>query len=153
FSLLAATAFLSRDACAESIDESGNALQAVANKVKFFKLNNGLRVIMYQRGFAPVFSGAVVVRVGGSDEVTGETGISHMFEHMAFKGTRTIGTKDYSAEKRLLDELEEIARESNAAQNLSPEQKKRWDEIQAELKKLWVVDDFTRRYDREGASG
>lgn len=133
--------------------DSTSALAEMASKVKTFTLKNGMRVILYDRGEAPVFAGAVVVRVGGSDEVVGETGISHLFEHMAFKGSDTVGTKDYRRERRLLARLEEIATESNAAQTLSPEQQKEWDEIHEELRSLWVSDDFTRRYDKQGASG
>lgn len=125
----------------------------MAAKVQMVTLANGLRVILYNRGEAPVFAGAVVVRVGGSDEVAGETGISHLFEHMAFKGSSDVGTSDYARERRLLAQLEELAAASNAAQNLSPEQKQQWDEIHEELRKLWISDDFTRRYDKQGATG
>jgi predicted Zn-dependent peptidase len=72
---------------------------------------------------------------------------------MAFKGSRDVGTKDYGKEQRLLARLEEIAADSHAAQNLSPEQKKEWDEIHAELKKIWISDDFSRRYEKQGAVG
>lgn len=134
-------------------DDSASALSQMVSKVRYFTLSNGLRVVMYDRGTAPVFAGAVVVRVGGSDELPGETGISHMFEHMAFKGTKTVGTKDYAKEKVLLDRLEEIAAASSSANDLSPEQKKEWDSIHAELKELWITDDFTRRYERQGGEG
>lgn len=134
-------------------DDSSSALAEMASKVYFETLPNGLRVILYNRGIAPVFSGAVVVRVGGSDEVMGETGISHLFEHMAFKGTRSIGTEDFGREQRLLARLEELALESNAAQNLTPEQQQEWDEIHEDLKELWISDDFTRQYEKQGAVG
>ena len=134
-------------------DDSSSALATMASKVHYETLPNGIRVILYNRGIAPVFSGAVVVRVGGSDEVMGDTGISHLFEHMAFKGTRTVGTNDFGREQRLLSRIEEIALASNAAQNLSPDQQKEWDEIHEQLKKIWVSDDFTRRYEKQGAVG
>ncbi|MBI4126177.1 MAG: insulinase family protein [Deltaproteobacteria bacterium] len=53
-------------------------------------LSNGMKWLIVQRRTAPVFSGAVIVRVGGADETTGKTGLAHMFEHMAFKGSRLI---------------------------------------------------------------
>lgn len=133
--------------------DSTSALAEMASKVRTYTLKNGLRVILYNRGEAPVFSGAVVVRVGGSDEVVGETGISHIFEHMAFKGSDTVGTKDYGRERKLLARLEELAAESSAAQTLSPEQQKEWDEIHKELRSIWISDDFTRRYEKQGATG
>jgi predicted Zn-dependent peptidase len=134
-------------------DDSRSALSEMSSRVQSYTLSNGIKVIFYRRGEAPVFAGAVVVRVGGSDEVSGQTGISHLFEHMAFKGSRTIGTKDYASERRLLARLEEIASASKAGQNLSPEQKKEWDEIHAKLRDLWISDDFTVRYEKQGAVG
>jgi predicted Zn-dependent peptidase len=125
----------------------------MVSKVKTYTLSNGLKVIFYRRGDAPIFAGAVVVRVGGSDEQPGQTGISHLFEHMAFKGSRTVGTKDYGAERRLLERLEELALESNSGQNLSPDQKQEWDEIHQKLRDLWISDDFTVRYEKHGAVG
>lgn len=134
-------------------DDSASALREMVQKVQTYTLSNGIKVIFYKRGEAPVFAGAVVVRVGGSDEIAGQTGISHLFEHMAFKGSSSIGTKDYAKERKLLDRLEQIAAASNAAQKLSPDQKKEWDEIHNQLRELWVADDFTVRYEKRGAVG
>lgn len=134
-------------------NDSSSALKEMAAKVKTYTLSNGLQVIFYRRGEAPIFAGAVVVRVGGSDEQPGQTGISHLFEHMAFKGSRTVGTKDYAAERKLLERLEELALESDAGQNLKPEQKREWDQIHDQLRELWISDDFTVRYEKQGAIG
>jgi predicted Zn-dependent peptidase len=62
------------------------------------KLANGLTVIVYPRPSAPVFSAIIAARVGSVDEPAGQTGVAHMMEHMAFKGTRHIGTVDFDAE-------------------------------------------------------
>lgn len=134
-------------------EDSASALSEMVSKVRTYTLSNGIKVIFYRRGDAPVFAGAVVVRVGGSDEVMGQTGISHLFEHMAFKGTRTVGTKDYGAERRLLQRLEDLAAASHAGQKLNAEQQKEWDEIHEKLRELWVSDDFTVRYEKSGAVG
>jgi hypothetical protein len=66
-------------------------------QVKQFTLPNGLTVLVLERHDAPVFSFATYVDAGGVNEVAGITGVAHMFEHMAFKGTRTIGTTDVVA--------------------------------------------------------
>jgi len=135
----------------------GNEYQKTLNNfkesVREFTLENGLRVIFYKRGDAPVFAGVVAARVGGSDEVPGETGISHMFEHMAFKGTSKIGTSDYKSEKRLLDRLEEIAPHMDEQGNLPEKEQAEWADIHKQLAKLWISDEFTREYERRGASG
>src|SRR5581483_1767184 len=62
-------------------------------------LTNGLTVLIYERHEAPVFSFFTQVDAGSAQDPTARTGLAHMFEHMAFKGTTTIGTKDYAAEK------------------------------------------------------
>lgn len=138
---------------AAGTEESRSALQSLTEEVTFKRLPNGLRVILYERGIAPVFAGVVSVRVGGTDEVVGQTGISHMFEHMAFKGTPEIGTKNYAAERELLEELEQIVSASQSGTVFSPEQKQRWDEIMAELNELWVNGEFSLQYEKRGASG
>src|SRR5467141_2554961 len=70
------------------------------------KLANGLTVIVMERPEAPVFSFATVVNAGSAQEVPGITGLAHMFEHMAFKGTTKVGTKNYEAEKAALAKVE-----------------------------------------------
>lgn len=134
-------------------EESRSALRAVTERVTFKRLSNGLRVIMYKRGIAPVFAGVVSVRVGGTDEVVGQTGISHMFEHMAFKGTPDVGTRDFARESDLLAELERIAMESRGGNQLTPGQEARWKELNEELSKLWINGQFTLEYEKRGASG
>jgi predicted Zn-dependent peptidase len=71
------------------------------------KLRNGLTVLIYRRPVAPVFSFFTYVDVGAAQEVPGITGLAHMFEHMAFKGTSVIGTKDYAGEKMALAKVDE----------------------------------------------
>jgi predicted Zn-dependent peptidase len=132
-------------------DESSKALDAMRRKVEMKTLPNGLRVIMYKRGWAPVFSGTVTVRVGGVDEKEGETGVSHMFEHMAFKGTTQIGTKDYAAEKVLLDQLEVIMSQAKSDGSLSGGLVKEKAEIEKKLSELWTGDEFVRLYRVNGA--
>ena len=133
-------------------DTARRLMTEMLSRVHFYRLENGLRVILYRRGIAPVFSGVVSVKVGGSDELQGHTGISHLLEHMAFKGTETIGTKDYDREKKLLSELEEIAQASDGATTFTPEQKKRWSEIDSQLQTLWIKNDFFGQYESRGAS-
>lgn len=132
---------------------SDSALADLGQRVKMQTLSNGMRVIMLKRGAAPVFSGAVVVRVGGVDEQMGETGISHMFEHMAFKGTSRLGTKDYAREKKLLAQLESImvTLKNGAAPN--EQQAKELTRINSELNQVWEAEAFVNEYKRNGASG
>ena len=70
------------------------------------KLPNGLTVVIYERPEAPVFSFFTHVDAGSVQDPLDKTGLAHMFEHMAFKGTDKIGTKDYAAEKVALQKVE-----------------------------------------------
>src|SRR5882724_12728934 len=70
------------------------------------KLANGLTVLICERPEAPVFSFFTHVDAGSVQDPMGETGLAHMFEHMAFKGTDKIGTRDYAGEKAALAKVE-----------------------------------------------
>ena len=69
-------------------------------------LDNGLTLLVYERKKAPVLSFFTYVDVGSANEVHGITGLAHMFEHMAFKGTTKVGCKDYAAESAALAEID-----------------------------------------------
>ncbi|MBH8574011.1 insulinase family protein [Nostocaceae cyanobacterium CENA369] len=73
-----------------------------------FRLENGMKFIVLERHQAPVVSFLTYANVGGVDEPDKKTGVAHFLEHLAFKGTTRIGTKDYKAEKPLLDRLEQL---------------------------------------------
>jgi predicted Zn-dependent peptidase len=81
-------------------------LQDFAKRVTEFTLPNGLHFIVLERHEAPVVSFHTYVNAGSVDDPKGKTGIAHMFEHMAFKGTDTIGSKEPVAEQKALDEVE-----------------------------------------------
>lgn len=76
--------------------------------VKEHRLSNGMLWLVIERPQAPVFTGFIRLRVGGADEAPGETGLAHLFEHMAFKGTPMLGTTDFEAEKRLFVQIAEV---------------------------------------------
>jgi predicted Zn-dependent peptidase len=77
-----------------------------AQRVTVKKLENGLTLILCERQEAPVFSFFTLVDAGSVQDPMLATGLAHMFEHMAFKGTTTIGTTDYAAEKIALEKVE-----------------------------------------------
>lgn len=82
-------------------------LEQFEKKVTEFTLPNGLHFIVMERHEAPVVSFHTYVNTGSVDDPSGETGIAHMFEHMAFKGTETIGTRDWPAEKQAIEAVEQ----------------------------------------------
>jgi predicted Zn-dependent peptidase len=93
------------------------SLQDFEKKVTKFTLPNGLTFVLIERHEAPVVSFHTYVNVGSVDDPTGRTGLAHMFEHMAFKGTNTIGTKNWPAEKKALDDVEAVYDRLEAEEN------------------------------------
>jgi predicted Zn-dependent peptidase len=84
------------------------SLQDFEKKVTEFTLPNGMRFLIIERHEAPVVSFHTYANVGSVDDPSGESGIAHMFEHMAFKGTPTIGTKNWPKEKAALAQIEVV---------------------------------------------
>ena len=80
----------------------------LAEKVVKAKLKNGLTVLMMERHVSPTVALYIRHCVGAVDETKGESGAAHLLEHMMFKGTTTIGTKNYPAEKILLEKIERV---------------------------------------------
>ncbi len=86
-----------------SLAASGQNLAEFEKRVTAFTLSNGMKFIVVERHDAPVVSFMTFANVGSTNETKGITGIAHIFEHMAFKGTKTIGTRDYAGEVPLLE--------------------------------------------------
>jgi predicted Zn-dependent peptidase len=125
------------------------------------KLDNGLTVIVMERPEAPVFSFATIVNAGSAQEVPGITGLAHMFEHMAFKGTDKVGTSNYPAESAALAKVEETyaaydrARRDpvNHDEARIAEREKAWKAAIDEAQKYVVPNEFSKIVDRAGATG
>jgi predicted Zn-dependent peptidase len=87
---------------------SAQDLASFEKRVTVKKLPNGLTAVICQRpDTAPVFSFFTNIDAGSVQDPMGKTGLAHMFEHMAFKGTEKIGTKDYADEKVALQKVED----------------------------------------------
>ena len=83
---------------------------AVAQRVPVQEvvLDNGMRLLLVQRKGDPNVAAGWIAHVGSVNERPGITGISHLFEHMMFKGTRVIGTKDIDANLKLIGEMDNV---------------------------------------------
>lgn len=126
-----------------------------------FTLDNGLKFLVLERHEAPVVSFHTYADVGSVDEVKGITGLAHLFEHMAFKGTKTIGTKNYQAEAEAMARMDETFEAIKAEQRKGDradkarlaELQKQLKEAQEEAQKYLVHDEFDEAYVREGGAG
>jgi hypothetical protein len=74
-------------------------LKSFEQKITTKVLPNGLTILICERPDAPVFSYSTFIDAGDVNDPSGESGLAHMFEHLAFKGTSQIGTTDYAGRK------------------------------------------------------
>jgi predicted Zn-dependent peptidase len=103
------------------------AVPAAAQNIdaKEYWLDNGMQVLMVERHEAPTIMCAIFARVGSANESTGITGISHLFEHMMFKGTETIGTKEPARDRQIMAELDAVRAEMRKEERIMREQLRR----------------------------
>jgi predicted Zn-dependent peptidase len=136
-------------------------LKSFEQKITTKVLPNGLTIIICERPEAPVFSYTTFVDAGDVNDPTGESGLAHMFEHLAFKGTTEIGTKDYPDEKVALAKVE-AANNAYEAEYLKPvgrdpqklaELKRALQAAQAEAEKYVIPNQFTEVAQSNGAAG
>ena len=97
-----------------SATAAAKAVPAVAIDVQEHVLSNGMKVLLVPRHLAPSVAAGWVAKVGSANERPGITGISHLFEHMMFKGTHVIGTRDYATDERLINEQEQVQSQMRA---------------------------------------
>jgi len=98
---------------------SAQDLKSFEKRITVKVLPNGLTLVLCERHDAPVFSYTTFIDTGDVNDPTGESGLAHMFEHLAFKGTSQIGTTDYAAEKVALQKVEQ-ANDAYEAEYLKP---------------------------------
>ena len=139
----------------------GQDLASFEKRVTVKKLANGLTVVICRRPEAPVFSFFTLVDAGSVQDPKGETGLAHMFEHMAFKGTPTIGTKNYAAEKVALEKVEkayaayraeslkDVGRDAKKMEDL----RKAWQDAIAEANKYVIPEQFSLIVESNGGVG
>ena len=78
---------------------------AFTQKIKSVTLSNGLRLVMMKRENSPTAALYIKFRVGAVDEIPEQSGTAHLLEHMLFKGTGNVGTRDYALEKKYHDQI------------------------------------------------
>lgn len=127
-------------------------------KVIKTKLKNGLTVLMLERHASPTVSLYIRHRVGAADEADGESGAAHFLEHMMFKGTTTLGTKNYAREKKILSTIEktgnaldkEKRRERNADPQIIQKLTAKLSRLQDQHKKYLIPNEIDRLYTENG---
>ncbi len=156
------------------------SLPAVAQNaevpVKETFLDNGMKLLMVERHESPTVTAGWVTHVGSVNEEVGATGIAHLFEHMMFKGSPTIGTSNYEAEAKIMAQLDELRLEMEAEYEVMRAAKRRGEiegsiylpenqtevlaglrekmkVLQEQQKEFIVKDEIDQIYTEAGASG
>lgn len=123
-------------------------------------LSNGIRLLILERRFSPTVSIRMMFRTGSVDEVGGKTGLAHLFEHMMFKGTETLGTRDYAKEAPLLKEIDALHRQLDQEKSKGDQADQRrisnliekLRDVEAQEAALVSENELWNLYEREGAS-
>ena len=113
------------------------------------ELANGMRWLVLPRTGAPTVSFTVKFRVGAVNEVRGQTGMAHLLEHLLFKGTETLGTRDATAERALfvrMDALQDsiLALEAQGDITAVPVLRERIDSLETEAGAYVLPNEFER---------
>jgi len=138
-------------------------------------LPNGMKLLLVPRPGEPSVAAGWVAKVGSANERVGMTGISHLFEHMMFKGTATLGSKDPKRDLEIIAEQERLRDEMRAEESkmraawrrgevddlMKPENKTarykeletKFDALVKEQRDLLVKNEFDRIYTKNGGSG
>ena len=133
---------------------------ALEKRVTEHTLPNGIKLLILERHFSPTVSIRMMFRTGSVEEISGKTGLAHMFEHMMFKGTRTLGTKDYATEAPLLRQIDELhqaidlekGRAAQADQKRIGELIEKVRGVEEKANALATDNELWNLYEREGAS-
>src|SRR6185295_3336673 len=138
-------------------------------------LDNGMRLLLVPRKGDPNIAAGWIARVGSVNERPGITGISHLFEHMMFKGTHNIGTKNDAEDSRIMAEMDRVRGEIEGEREVlirkqrlgeipdakdpkyrSPKHQEllqQMNKLEKQQKDLMVKDEFDRIYTTAGGSG
>ncbi len=143
-----------------TLSPQAQTFDATKKQVQVHSLGNGMKFIVLERHDAPVVSFHIYADVGSANESYGITGISHILEHMAFKGTKVVGTKDYAAESKILNELDaaydQMKKEEakpNPDQGKVAELKARFTDLEKKAKEYVVNNEYFDMMMREGDAG
>ena len=150
-------------------------LESQSIPVREHTLKNGMRVLLVERHDEPTIACSWVARVGAVNERPGITGLAHLFEHMMFKGTMTVGTKDGRRDVELNSAQDRVQAEIRKEMSILREKQRRgeitnmqdpavrtprlqtllneFDKLVEEQKTLIVKDEIWNLYEAAGSTG
>ncbi|MEW6615709.1 MAG: pitrilysin family protein [Thermodesulfobacteriota bacterium] len=134
---------------------------SLKGRVEEHTLKNGMKILILKRQYSPTVSFFMSFKVGSADEYSGISGTAHLLEHMLFKGTKMLGTRDYLKEKKILDEIDQVAlRLDNEILKGKKADEAKINKLKAELgrlqkrhKRYVVKDEIDSIYSKNGGVG
>ena len=134
---------------------------SIKDRVKEYTLRNGMKILMLERHYSPTVSFFMSFKVGSVDEHPRISGTAHLLEHMLFKGTRTLGTKNYAEEEIILDKIDKVAinldnekiKGRKADEVKMKKLKAEFAELQDKHKRYVIKDEIDSIYSKNGGAG
>ncbi|WP_214069932.1 M16 family metallopeptidase [Mucilaginibacter sp. dw_454] len=113
---------------------------------RFYKLKNGLTVILSPTNKQPRIQAFIVTKAGSNTDPADHTGLAHYLEHLMFKGTDKFGTTDYAKEKPFLDKIDALYEQYNSTKD--PEKRKEIykeiDKTSGEAAKISIANEYDK---------
>ena len=154
---------------------AGGTAGAQQVPVEEIVLDNGMTLLLLPRPGDPNVAAGWVAKVGSVYERPGITGVAHLFEHMMFKGTAAIGTRNIEQDLQIIAELDQVKAAIRVEEAALLEAERlgriedandpalrtarhqelmdRFEGLLAQQDELLVKEDFSRIYSGQGASG
>ncbi len=116
----------------------------------YYKLDNGLEVLLYENHKSPTATCKLYYKVGARHEESGYTGVSHMLEHLMFKGTKKLGTKNYPQDSLIWAEVDSLYKHENLRDSIFD---KKEANLMAKYEETAIKNHFWTLLSGEGAVG
>jgi predicted Zn-dependent peptidase len=118
-------------------------------------LANGLRLFFSINQDEPRIATEIAVRAGSKHDPASSTGLAHYFEHMMFKGTDRIGTLNWEAENKILEQIKALYEQHRATSDAAEKRQLyiQIDQLSAQAAKFATANEYDKLLGAMGAKG
>jgi predicted Zn-dependent peptidase len=109
FAAVICLAFGTSYAAAQAPSPAPDTAAGIAREIGDFTLANGMHFVILERHQTPLVSFHIYVGAGLANIPAGQSGLGRLIEKLAWSGTETTGSRDWTAEKKALDAVEDAA--------------------------------------------
>ncbi len=113
---------------------------------RFYKLKNGLTVILSTTKQQPRIQSYIAVKAGSKTDPADHTGLAHYLEHLMFKGTDRYGSLNWSKESPLLDQIDNLYEQYNSTKDEAKRKEiyKKIDQVSGEAAKFAIANEYDK---------